>query len=327
MGGGRPLPDDDGRPAPPVRAARLLPADDRLFRLAGDGRRLSTLLVAAVVSWVFLFVSRVPGLFVDDVSWWQQPPSGSTVDGALWLIAHLWLRFVPLALLTLAWVVWAEGRPIGSLPLPRNGMLRQVGVGAGFGLAMIAALVGIVALFGTVRAVPGGDMTGVDALPGVALVLAGWVVQAGSEELVSRGWLLASLGARYGPWIGVFASSLLFASFHALNPGFGWLPAVNLCLIGVVLALVAVWNGTLWGALALHTAWNWALANLLGLSVSGMPAPGGSLVDLELSGSVWITGGEFGIEGGLPATVVAGGAVLGMVVVLRRRRVRSSNRG
>lgn len=310
-----------------MRTARLLAPDDRLFRLAGDGRRLSTLVVAAVVSWVFLFVSRVPGLLVDDVPWWQQPPSGSATYSALWLIAHLWLRFVPLALLALAWMVWAEGRPIRSLSLPRDGMLRQLAAGAGLGLAMIGVLTALVALLGTVRGVSGGSITGLEALPGVALVLVGWVVQAGSEELVSRGWLLASLGARYTPWIGVAASSILFTSFHALNPGFGWLPALNLFLIGVVLALVAVLNGTLWGVLALHTAWNWALANLLGLSVSGMPAPGGSLMDLEVTGPAWITGGEFGIEGGVPATVVAGAAVLGMVMVLRRRRVRSSREG
>jgi len=310
-----------------VRAARVLSADDRLFRLAGDGRRLSTLLVAAAVSWLFLIVSLIPGLFLEELSWWEQPPAGSVVGGALWLTAQLWVRFVPLALLALVWMVWVEGRPWGSLPLPRRGMVRQLCVGGALALAMIGAITALVALLGTVRAVPGGATTGLGALPGVVLVLAGWSVQAGSEELVARGWLLASLGARYGPWIGVAASSLLFASYHALNPGFGWLPAVNLTLIGGFFALVAVWNGTLWGVFALHAAWNWTLANLLGLGVSGMPAPGGSLVDLELAGPAWITGGQFGIEGGVPATVVAGGAVLGMVMVLRRRRVRSSRRG
>jgi len=318
--------DRDGRPSPSVRAARVLSADDTFFELARRGRRLSTLLVAAAVSWVFLFVARVPVLFLDDVAWWGEPPTDPAA-GSLWVVVHLSVSFIPLAVLAVVWVVWVEGRPAASLPFPWTGAVRQIAAGACTGVAAIAAMAGIGALVGVVHVAPVSDRaTGREAAPAVAVVLVGWIVQAGSEELVSRGWLLASLGARYGPWIGVLASSLLFASFHLLNPGFGWLPAVNLTLIGVFFALVAIWNGTLWGVLALHAAWNWTLADVFGLSVSGLTAPGGSVFGLELMGPAWLAGGEFGIEGGVPATVVACGGVLGMVMALRRRRAGTRQR-
>ncbi|MBM3148337.1 MAG: CPBP family intramembrane metalloprotease, partial [Actinobacteria bacterium] len=136
------------------------------------------------------------------------------------------------------------------------------------------------------------------------------------------GWLLMSLGARYTPWCGVVASSLLFSSFHAFNPGFGWLPALNLFLIGVFFALLVLRQGCLWGAFAMHAAWNWTLGNVLGLSVSGMGMPGGALVDLDIGGPAWLVGGAFGLEGGLAATAVATSGVLGMVALMRRRTVR-----
>ncbi len=308
---------------------RILSAADRLFVAARRGRRLSNLLVAAAAAWGFLFLSRLPLLLAGRRLPWSLPPTGpdagvgAALRGALWLDARLWLVFIPLGALAVAWMLAVEARPVESLALPRRGAARAAAVGGVIGVTAILILSGVTVVLGDVGIGPSRDgVTGVAALGGVLVVTLGWAVQGTAEELLSRGWLLLSLGARYTPWFGVVVSSLLFSSFHALNPGFGWLPALNLFLIGVFFALLVLRQGCLWGAFAMHAAWNWTLGNVLGLSVSGMGMPGGALIDLDIDGPAWLVGGAFGPEGGLAATAVATSGVLGMVALMRRRTVR-----
>lgn len=306
----------------------LLSADEDLFALARRGGRLSNVVVAAAAAWAFLFVSRLPALLAGR---WAAPFSpgaagtgaGAAARSALWFDVRLWLAFIPLGALAVFWAVVVEGRPAGSFALPRRGAARAAVLGAVAGVAAIATMCVAAALAGDLGSSAGtAGPVGAAALGGVLIATLGWLVQGSAEELLARGWLMMSLGARYVPWFGVVASALLFSSFHVFNPGFGWLPALNLFLIGVFFALFAVWQGCLWGVFALHAAWNWTLGNVLGLSVSGMPVAGGRLLDLEVAGPGWLVGGTFGIEGGVIATMVATAGVLGMVCLLRRRRAR-----
>jgi uncharacterized protein len=60
----------------------------------------------------------------------------------------------------------------------------------------------------------------------------------------------------------------------------------------------------LWGVFAIHSFWNWAQGNLLGLEVSGSTIGGTTLLNLKANGNDLITGGAFGPEGGLAITLV-----------------------
>jgi membrane protease YdiL (CAAX protease family) len=242
---------------------------------------------------------------------------------AAWLVGGLWLEFVPMGLLAVAWATWVERRAAVTLGLERYRVGRRYLRGVAVGVGMYLALVGLTALFANVSIAPtgaAGDTTGVATLGAALATFVGWAVQGPAEELVARGWLLGSVGARYGPWVGVTVSSAVFASFHAFNPGFGLLPALNLFVAGTFFALYAVWEGGLWGVFALHAAWNWMQGNVLGLAVSGALPAGGALVDLEVAGPDWIAGGTFGLEGGVLDTFVESLGVLGMVYLLQRRR-------
>jgi uncharacterized protein len=92
------------------------------------------------------------------------------------------------------------------------------------------------------------------------------LVQAGAEEIIFRGILLASLAARYGAVRGIFISAALFALWH-LYVG---QPAVDIVfkasttfVFGATAALLALHQGHLGGAIALHFVWNIA-AHLAG---------------------------------------------------------------
>jgi hypothetical protein len=55
---------------------------------------------------------------------------------------------------------------------------------------------------------------------------------------------------------------------------------------------------------AIHSFWNWAQGNVLGLEVSGSFIGGTTLINLKEVGPDWLTGGLFGPEGGLAVTLV-----------------------
>ena len=128
-----------------------------------------------------------------------------------------------------------------------------------------------------------------------------------------RGWVLPVIGARYKPWLGLLISSLVFATLHGLNPNLSVIALINLALFGVFAGLYAMREGSMWGISALHSVWNWVQGNFFGFEVSGNNAGGGTLINLMETGADWLTGGEFGPEGGLAVTIVL---VIGIAITL-----------
>lgn len=302
---------------------RILDPRGRLFELARRGRRTTYPLAAIALAYIYLWASTMLGGLVGRFLGLTDPMAGypSPWVSGLRLTGWLLLRFVPLAAFAAAWVGSHEQRPFRTMGLERPHALRRYVRGFLVGVAMFAAVVGVLALFGRVSA-GYGDPTwhGLYALGPALFVYLGWTVQGPAEEILTRGWLLPVIGVRWGPWAGVVLSSAAFGAFHALNHGIRLLPLVNLFLSGVFFALYALWEGSLWGVCALHAAWNWSQANLFGFSVSGSGGgPGGALLDLSSWGSSWVTGGSFGPEGGVADTVVEMGGILVMVFLLWRR--------
>lgn len=108
-------------------------------------------------------------------------------------------------------------------------------------------------------------------------------------------------------WVGL--SAVVFALMHTSNPNAGFLSGINTALAGVWLAVAVFRTRALWLACGLHLGWNFAQGPLLGLPISGMgSAESGmtipSLWSTSLTGPDWATGGSYGIEAGLPCTVV-----------------------
>jgi hypothetical protein len=106
-------------------------------------------------------------------------------------------------------------------------------------------------------------------------------------------------------WLAIFLTSVPFAAVHLRNPnvaaGFTF---INTALAGVWLAVAYLRTRSWWFPLGVHWAWNWALGSLFGLPVSGINdlAPHPLLRGTDL-GPAWLTGGSYGIEGGLACTI------------------------
>jgi uncharacterized protein len=148
-------------------------------------------------------------------------------------------------------------------------------------------------------------------LLGVLLLL--FLLQGGLEEWIVRGYIYRTLKERWRPFWAALASSVLFSLLHALNPNVSAVALFNIILAGLILAALVERSGSLWGAAIAHGFWNFAVACLLSLPVSGIRLF--HLLDVSITGDERLTGGSFGPEGSLALTLLG----LGLTAVLWRR--------
>ncbi len=131
-----------------------------------------------------------------------------------------------------------------------------------------------------------------------------------AEEILMRGYPFDVLLRQGSTWSALLVTSVLFSLMHAMNPDIGWMGFGNILLAGIWLGVARLVTGSLWLAIGLHTGWNFFLGPVFGFPVSGIHER--SLFITETGGPAIITGGSFGPEGGLLATVIllAGTAAL-----------------
>ncbi len=285
----------------------------RLFDLARQGQRLTHIAVVIPLSFLFALFAQlgVIPLVIIMGSIYGFTETGISMKGipaleaGFWMSLQLILSFVLVYAILWVWLKFFEKRPFWTLGYEAKNALMQYGRGFLAGALMFGGAVAILAVTGGV-VFEQGDPTqqGFAALGGVIIVLLGWIVQGGAEEVLIRGWVLPVIGARYKPWIGLLISSLIFALLHGLNPGLSVIALINLALFGLFAGLYAMREGSMWGISALHSVWNWVQGNFFGFEVSGTNAGGGTLLNLKETGADWLTGGAFGPEGGLAVTIV-----------------------
>ena len=60
---------------------------------------------------------------------------------------------------------------------------------------------------------------------------------------------------------------------------------------------------SLWFPAGLHFSWNFVMRNVYGFPVSGTVSAN-SLLVVEMNGPIWLTGGNYGPEAGIPAQLL-----------------------
>lgn len=118
--------------------------------------------------------------------------------------------------------------------------------------------------------------------------------------------------------------ALLFGIGHGMNPGVTWLSTANTALAGLWLGVMVVRTRTLWVAIGAHWSWNWVHGIVLGLPLSGMTEESTGLALAPLLRCVptaeaeWLSGGAYGLEGSVAATVAMGLAIVVAGLLPRR---------
>ena len=194
--------------------------------------------------------------------------------------------------------------------------LKGLALGLLFGVLPAVAVLLVPVLLGSGRwmADDGGLGAFVVWGGGMALVLA---PAALAEEVLFRGVPLILLAAVMGRGTAIPVVAALFGLAHLFNPHVTGLGVANVALAGILLGTVFYGPGGIWAAFGAHLGWNATLA-ALGAAVSGLPfdVP---FLDYEAGGPEWFTGGPFGPEGGVLATLA-----LTLAVVVAARGMRSS---
>ncbi len=187
------------------------------------------------------------------------------------------------------------------------------------GLVLAALVLVLGAAAGGARWSPDqGDLALYFERVGLALLLLAPAALA--EEIAFRGFPIIALDRAVGRGIAIGVTALLFALAHSSNPDVTTLSIGNISVAGVLLGIALFAPGGLWAATGFHLGWNWAIV-ALDAPVSGINfrIP---FINYDPGGPAWLTGGRFGPEGGVIATLVLGLATaVASRMILQRSRI------
>ena len=130
------------------------------------------------------------------------------------------------------------------------------------------------------------------------------------EEWIFRGYLWTVAEAAGGIQVARWSTAVVFGLVHLLNPGVTVISTLAVVVAGLALGALREGTGSLAVAWLAHWGWNWGMAALWHVPVSGIPFATPSYRTV-VQGPVWWTGGAWGPEGGAAALVVLGTAVVG----------------
>ena len=220
--------------------------------------------------------------------------------------------FVFILLLFIFWVKFIEKNSLSSLGFVKRNWLKYIG----WGILLSLLQMGVIALVYQVGGIGTFELNELSLEP--ILFILGlfpfWLLQGGTEEVATRGWLLTRIAARTNLPLAIAISSSLFGILHLGNSGVTFISLLNIVLDGVLAGLLLIYTDSIWLVVAQHGTWNYVQGNLLGFQVSGTGADASIFSFTMGSGPDWLTGGEFGAEGSIITTLVL---LLSVVLVYR----------
>lgn len=210
-----------------------------------------------------------------------------------------------IAILVFGVIKAIEGRSLTSIGFRKNKFFIKFILGFLLGFLSFTIVTVVLLVTGNIAENPDTSLLrGVPAIGPVILVIFAWIVQSGTEEIFSRGWMLTSIGAKYNKVLAIIVTSLFFSVLHFTSGEVTIIAAINIALAGILLAIYVIKSNDLWGAIGWHSAWNWAQGSVYGFQVSGNDLKLPSIFQLHSVGNKTITGGNFGPEAGIVATFI-----------------------
>jgi len=206
-----------------------------------------------------------------------------------------------------------EKRPLESMGFRGKNPIRNYMVGMLIGFLMFSLVVGINIMTGAMKIEGIVNNFTFSTFGFILVFFLGYFFQGAFEEILTRGYFMVGIGARYKTITALMVSSIMFAIMHGMNPGVTFLSIINLVLIAVFFGLYIICFDNIWGACAIHSVWNFVQGNVYGIQVSGMPLYDRVFNTTIIQGKEFINGGAFGAEGGIATTIVT---VLSIILLL-----------
>jgi hypothetical protein len=146
------------------------------------------------------------------------------------------------------------------------------------------------------------------------------------EEAIGRGYLITNLKeGMSGVWnltekkaliFAIISSSVFFGVLHIRNPNANVISTFSLMINGAMFATAYMLTGQLGMCIGLHMSWNIFQGLVFGFPVSGDPEIA-TMFHIQQSGPNWMTGGNFGPEGGLLGLA---SSIAGIIILIHMRR-------
>ncbi len=262
---------------------------------------------------IFMIVLTLPQLLMFK--------SGQTANKQTDSVFEISLSMIFVYVILIGWVVlisWASLRFLDRLNLRSLGFSfhsnwrREIVQGFAVSALMIATIVLLQMLSGGTGLKPnpvwwngGLQIAGLTLVAKDALIALALLVLAGAfEELVYRGYAFQTLLRGMSPIVPILFLSVYFGLGHWANPNRTFFSTANTVLAGVWLSVAYLKTRSLWFPTALHFGWNWVMGALFGLPVSGLLIPQHPILLSSIAEPLWMTGGSYGPEGGVAATIV-----------------------
>lgn len=302
---------------------KIFDENEGIFKLTKEEGKLSSvpfIIASPIISNLLSLVALLPIMFITtifmlmlngkiDVKKYEFSINLILSTGVCILVYYLLLKF-------------KEKRSFKSIGLKfSKKAIYEYARGFFIGLLMIGIIAFGICLFGKGQIYVNTDMAISSVMPFLIMIIA-WMIQGASEEIMMRGYMLPALAVKKGPIFAITVSSVFFAALHLFNEGVHVMGIINLVLFAVFAAVYAIYEESIWGICALHSAWNFAQGNLFGFLVSGLEA-GDSLFIVKISEANIINGGSFGPEGGILTSIIC---LVGIISTMYFMKNKSKNK-
>jgi membrane protease YdiL (CAAX protease family) len=227
--------------------------------------------------------------------------AGQTISALAALVALLFIGRV------------VERRSLAEIGLGLHRAGRELLLGFGIGVVLMSVVIGVLTLVGWYRVL---DISFVPGFLGWALLL--FLLVSVAEEIIFRGLLFRIVEEGLGSWLALLISALVFGLVHITNPNATLLAGIAIALeAGILFGAAYMLTRRLWLAIGIHWSWNFMQGPIFGVPVSGLPFEG--VLQSELEGPEYWTGGAFGPEAGLVAIILATGTGIALLAMAVRR--------
>ena len=178
-----------------------------------------------------------------------------------------------------------------------QGLVKNLIIGASVGFILQSLTILVIYLNGGYRIVAVNPLSFI-VIPFVTMLTVSII-----EEVLVRGIIFRITEEKLGSYIALTISSLIFGALHLANPHSSLLSGLCVTTAGFLLGSVFIYSRNLWFPIALHFAWNFTQSGIFGAVTSGNEKSS-SLLEAKIQGLEIITGGEFGPEGSIQATLI-----------------------
>ena len=279
------------------------------------GTTTDIIVIAALAAFLVVVAGQLLGDVLTNL---LKTPNIETENPAL-AIGLQYLSFIGIWIVLALVMLFPKNRPMLKALRPNKLGNNLVGcviaILIGFGMNAFCVMMSIL------RKDIGISLWYVEPLKLILLFLAVFV-QSGAEELVCRWYLYQKLARRYkNPLVAFIGNAVFFAALHLANPGINAFGVAQIVLIALLLSVMVYYYDWLWGAMLVHTAWNFTQNLIFGLPNSGIVSPY-SLFHLDAASDGFFFNPAFGVEGSAGACLTIAVVLIILFVVAKKKNLK-----